>query len=891
MNDDLRLPMFARFGQLVARHWWAVLASWIAVVVLTRFYAPRWDDVTYDGDLAYLPSSATSVRAEQLLEQAFPRRRAKSEMVLLATREDHPLTSEDLQAIDRVAARMHNLWGVASYREVGKRTGDAERLKAEGRDAEAAEAFAEADEAAQRAAAAWDEAQRLDPRCGEAYNNKAYFYLQRGMADEAAAEARLATDYLPRLPLPGAELLPANSAELPIIDVWTRYTDVVGSKLRSRDRAAELVVVRLSQEFMATDNIRVLQDVEAELDRVRSHADFPEGLVLGITGSAAVGGDMLRSAAESIQNTELYTVVLVVLILTVVYRSPLLVAIPLVTILVSVAVATACVAALTQLHRVPGWEWWNFKIFTTTRIFVVVILFGAGTDFCLFLISRYKEELERGRSGASAVSWALHGVGDALTASALTTIIGLATMFFAQFGKFRNSGPAIGLCLAVTLAACLSLAPALLSALGPAVFWPFGFVRGGDSAAKPGFSQKDRFWERLARLIVNWPGRILAASILLMTPLAVLGTHVQVTYDFLSELGATRPSKRGAEQMRRHFPVGETGPVVVLVHVPGRDLDSGPGKQALGELTSALYVDGVSSVRSLSEPRGEPPTGFSLKKAALQSHELTRSLYLSKVSQLNGDVARLEVVLKYDPFSIAAIGVLNEISRLAETLGTDSGSYWHGAEFSFAGTTSAIRDLREVTRGDNRRIQVLVVLAVLAVLLVILRRPIVCFYLILSVLFSYYVTMGATQLAFQMIYGETYHGLDWKVPLFLFVILVAIGQDYNIYLVTRVFEEQASHGLFGGLRRAIVRTGGIITSCGVIMAGTFVSMTTGSLRGIVELGFALSLGVMLDTFVVRPVLVPAFLALLFRFRAATVIRRDHVNPPHHLRRSSMYVRR
>ncbi|HVU88162.1 MAG TPA: MMPL family transporter [Pirellulales bacterium] len=764
--------MYQRLGDFVTRHWLAIIVAWAALVPTVRWIAPSWDAVTNDGDLAYLPARMTTVRAERLMERAFPHNRAKSQFVVVFEREGG-LTAQDRALVEQVGA-----W------------------------------FSDSEE-----------------------------------------------------------------HELPIVSVVTPKSEVVGRRLISPDGKAALVMVNLNREFMTFANIAGLGRIEGKLEALRDSADFPAGLAVGISGSAAIGGDMLAAAEDSIRNIEIATVVLVVLILLLVYRAPLLTIIPLASIMISVVVAMGLVAMLSQLGTLPGFEWCNYKIFKTTKIFVVVVLFGSGTDYCLFLIARYREELERGLDHVRAVAAAVTHTGEAVVASALTAIVGLGMMFFADFGKFSNSGPTIALSLLVTLAACMTLAPAILRATGQLIFWPFKVqVLFDGKGAVEGDRLAGGFWDRLSRAILARPAAILLASVVLLAPLAYVGYRdVTISYDLVRELPKDRASVIGTSMVRRHFPAGETGPIAVLVHQQDGAFDTPEGERNIAHLTRLLYdIDGVESVRSITEPLGDKPgtgstpiTAAGRRKLAARKHPRSQALYLTQVPELAGQVARLDVVTRYEPFSREAANLVEIIDERLLKLSHDEGSTWHGAEFDFSGPTAGTRDLRAVTNSDQRLIQQLVCLAVYVVLIAIVRRPLISIYLVLSVLFSYYVTMGATELLFRWAYPD-FDGLDWKVPLFLFVILVAIGEDYNIYLITRVIEEQRERGLLAGLRAAVVRTGGIITSCGVIMAGSFISMITGTLRGIVELGFALSLGVLLDTVVVRPILVPAFLALWWR---------------------------
>lgn len=233
------------------------------------------------------------------------------------------------------------------------------------------------------------------------------------------------------------------------------------------------------------------------------------------------------------------------------------------------------------------------------------------------------------------------------------------------------------------------------------------------------------------------------------------------------------------------------------------------------------------------------------------------------VSQVDPSATRIDVIPMDDPFSRGSIAKFKEFQRkFADALPEGL----KGAEISFVGATASVADLKTVTDRDQIRIDILVLAGVFLILVALLRRPMISMYLIVSVFFSYLATLGLTFAVYWAMDPVGFSGLDWKVPIFLFTILIAVGEDYNIFLITRIDEESEKHGPIKGITVALEKTGSIISSCGIIMAGTFASLLAGSLVGMDQLGFALATGVLLDTFVVRPILVPAYLIMLHNGR-------------------------
>ncbi|HVS37997.1 MAG TPA: MMPL family transporter [Gemmataceae bacterium] len=661
----------------------------------------------------------------------------------------------------------------------------------------------------------------------------------------------------------------------------------LGKRLLSEDGRCTLLQVSLATPYMALQTAAAVDRAE-QVVRKRLTDAGAAAPQLYVTGHAGVGRDLVRASAHGLDSTTLATIILVIVILLAVYRAPLLALVPLVTIAGSVWVALKVLALCTVI---PG-----FYLVNTSQIFAVVMLYGAGTDYCLFLISRYREELAAGRGRDAALTRAVGSVGGALAASAGTVICGLGMMAFAEFAKVRSGGPAIAIGLGVALAASLTLAPALLRLLGPVVFWPrsqgisVASQKEGALTPVPG-PLAPSLWGWLSRQVTTRPIAIFAASVAVLLPLAVLGFQVHAAYRATGELAPACQSVVGLSVVESHFKAGEVGPITVLLE-SSRPWEGKEGEAVIRHLSMTIQnLDNVAEVRSWTQPLGEPladpPPDLNAAKGGVFGALMNtvRETFTDPVRKGAHDVylaktpppkekgkeraaprwfTRLDVVLKTDPFDPKSNETLGVIERcLDQELPRCTAGYGAVRAESY-GVTVGARDLADVTESDRLRINALVLVGVFLILMVLVRRPWLAAYLLGTVLLSYYATLGATTLAAWTWYGRPLCEVDWRVPFFLFTILVAVGEDYNILLVTRMLQERKRHGTDEGTRRALRHTGGAITSCGLIMAGTFATLMLAGLNTLVQIGFALAFGVLLDTFVVRPFLVPAFTLLMWR---------------------------
>jgi RND superfamily putative drug exporter len=606
--------------------------------------------------------------------------------------------------------------------------------------------------------------------------------------------------------------------------------------LKSPDGHAALVIVDVPSNFVTIRSARIVDHIRA----VVQDAKCPPGLDAAVTGSSGFGHDYAMAAEASHQRIGMVTLISVMVILLLVYRSPVAALVPLVAISAAAAVAMKVLAV---------GQHFDMHIGTAEKVFVFVLIYGAGMDYSMLFISRFREMLDAGCSRGQAAGEALGATLAAILASAGTNTLGLLMLSFAEHRIFRTAGAAIAAALIVAMIASITLVPAMAGILGRWMFWP------GKHVGRVG---EARLWAAVARGATGRPVWVLAVAIVLLAVPAARGAKLTWVYDALAELKPESPggvgnAAMGIQAAKRHWPVGQVAPVTVLVQSP-KPLTANQWNTLSGKLTAAVAASsGVQDVRSLSQPLGG--------KVDL----VTRTLLAAMPGKIQAEylaadrgAMRLQAMLGKPSLTLAAMDDLAAIRRTVDK--TLAASEAH-LTAQFVGATAEMTEMRVITQADFRKITVLVLAVIFLTILMLLRDPILSAFIVAATLLSYFATLG---LAYWLIVLAGQAGLDWKVEIFLFVVMVAVGVDYSIFLAARISQEARDHHVAQAVRNAVVHTGPVISSCGLIMAATLGSLMAGQLKLFVQLGLALALGMLIDTFIVRPLLLPAFITLVKR---------------------------
>jgi RND superfamily putative drug exporter len=528
-----------------------------------------------------------------------------------------------------------------------------------------------------------------------------------------------------------------------------------------------------------------------QVERIRETVGRGDGeLQVRVTGPGGFLTDAV-SVFEDIDTTLLLvTVVVVAVLLLLTYRSPLLWLIPLLTVGLANQAATASVYGL-----VKGID---LTVDGQSAGILTVLVFGAGTDYALLLIARYREELRRHQDKHEAMAVALANAGPAILASAATVVISLLCLLAADLANYRSLGPVGAVGIACALVAMLTLLPAVLVIFGRRLFWPFVPRHGSPPREDSGL------WARVGRWVGRRPRPVWIGATVLLAVLALglvtLDSNLRQEDQFPGEPDAVA----GQRLIEASYPSG-TGQQTTVIANAG---------QADQVLAAARGTEGVTDVR----PAGR-----------------------------TAELVQLQATLGDAPDSPAERAT---IDRLRDNLHAVE-----GADAVVGGQSAQNLDLARASTRDRNVVIPLVLLAVLVILGLLLRAVVAPLVLIVTVIISFAAALGAGAFAFDNLLG--FEGADPSLPLLAFIFLVALGIDYNIFLMSRVREESQRLGTRAGTLKGLAVTGGVITSAGIVLAATFSVLAVLPFVPLIEIGIVVAFGVLLDTLVVRSILVPA----------------------------------
>lgn len=654
-----------------------------------------------------------------------------------------------------------------------------------------------------------------------------------------------------------------ESAEAPsqIRSVITVYNNPRAiPELMSADRTAMTMVIDMSGNPAQDEFIEAIREIRERANGLELQA---QTLVVAVGGPAGLIVDLLDVFLAIDGLLLMVTVVLVLVLLLIIYRSPVVAVIPLLMVGLVFQMALSVISFFAEMGDF-------LAINGQSRGIMTVVLFGSGTDYCLFVSARYREELRLYQDKHQAMAATMKGVGGAIISAAGTIVIATIVLLLAVLRSFQSMGPVIGIAVVLMMVAAVTLVPATLTILGRGSFWPFRPAYDGVSASSETAKPANTLYGKIADRVLHRPMLTLSLTVGVLG-LCIFGLYdSERTFDRINSLPLNTESVEAFDMLRESFPAGDSAPTALYLSLPPNTTRIEQYHlEAIDSLAMELLAQ--PELSKVSHP-GRPfssnsplgPQEVSAAIAERQNGDLSppsvEALYSRAMSYISKDLStvRIEVVFEGSPYTTGALDFIPTIRQIASGKAKDIS--WNPDVVLVGGQTAEAYDQRTAIDRDTFLILPLILLAIAIILGVLLRSVVAPIYLVATIMFTYFATLGLAVLVFKHLLGQP--ELNPVVPFFLFIFLNALGVDYNIYLMSRIKEEARKSELPIAIRNALSHTGGVITSAGLILAGTFSALMVLPLQDIFQLGFAVAAGVIMDTFVTRTLIVPALVSLL-----------------------------
>jgi putative drug exporter of the RND superfamily len=600
----------------------------------------------------------------------------------------------------------------------------------------------------------------------------------------------------------------------------------------------------------------------------------PAGMQVHLAGQLAINVDQQNQSGDTGNQVQGAAFIFILILLFLIFRSILAPFITVIPALLSVTIAGPIIGELGN-H--------GLKVSSLSQLLLIVLVLGAGTDYGLFLVFRVRENMRNGQANHDAVVNALTKVGESITFSALTVIAALLSLLAATFQIYSQLGIPLAIGIGVMLLAGLTLLPALLAIFGKAAFWP--------SKPKPG-GETTGIWGRVASRVVKRPAAALLIGVIVFGALSAAVTAYQSAgFGGTISAPAGTDSAAGTDLMNKYFPATAANPtnLVYKLSTPAWDNASAIATattqlEASKELTGvtgplnpiggtgftpAEYTQLHALLGSGTLPATVPPVPAAAAQAGITATQWSQAYQLyratSQFVSADGKTIQFETSLTAgDPSTTAALNAVPAVRAAAESVVPTL----HATDSGVTGEAPALYDISSISNSDLAHVIPIAIIVIGVLLALVMRSLVAPLYLIASVALSYFAALGLAVIVFILIGGSG--GITFILPFLLFIFLLALGEDYNILVMTRIREEAHHMPLREAVSRAVAVTGTTVTSAGLVLAGTFAVFAVVGGRGaggsqIVDVGAGLAIGVIMDTFVVRTVLVPCTVVLLGRW--------------------------